>query len=83
MARGEGGMDLAERMREGYWKMASISPTPHLCTRCSATSTRPSATRLSLDRHDGWATSTNEMYPPQLKGGLRRFIRKDKAKTYA
>ena len=37
---------------------------------------------IKLDRHDGWATSTNEMYPPQLKGGLRRFIRKDKVKTY-
>ena len=37
---------------------------------------------VKLDRHDGWATSTNEMYPPQLKGGLRRFIRKDKTKTY-
>tara|TARA_R110002049_G_scaffold108165_7_gene256279 strand:- start:1231 stop:2388 length:1158 start_codon:yes stop_codon:yes gene_type:complete len=37
---------------------------------------------IKLDRHDGWATSTNEMYPPALKGGLRRFIRKDQAKTY-
>ncbi len=37
---------------------------------------------IKLDRHEGWATSTNEMYPPQLKGGLRRFIRKDKVKTY-
>lgn len=37
---------------------------------------------VKLERHEGWATSTNEMYPPQLKGGLRRFIRKDKAKTY-
>ena len=37
---------------------------------------------IKLDRHDCWATSTNEMYPPQLKGGLRRFIRKDQAKTY-
>ena len=37
---------------------------------------------IKLDRHEGWATSTNEMYPPPLKGGLRRFIRKDKAKTY-
>jgi phenylpropionate dioxygenase-like ring-hydroxylating dioxygenase large terminal subunit len=37
---------------------------------------------VKLDRHEGWATSTNEMYPPQLKGGLRRFIRKDKTKTY-
>jgi phenylpropionate dioxygenase-like ring-hydroxylating dioxygenase large terminal subunit len=37
---------------------------------------------VKLDRHEGWATSTNEMYPPQLKGGLRRFIRKDKAKTF-
>ena len=37
---------------------------------------------VKLDRHEGWATSSNEMYPPQLKGGLRRFIRKDKAKTY-
>jgi phenylpropionate dioxygenase-like ring-hydroxylating dioxygenase large terminal subunit len=37
---------------------------------------------VKLERYDDWATSTNEMYPPQLKGGLRRFIRKDKAKTY-
>jgi phenylpropionate dioxygenase-like ring-hydroxylating dioxygenase large terminal subunit len=37
---------------------------------------------IKLDRYDGWATSTNEMYPPALKGGLRRFIRKDQAKTY-
>lgn len=36
---------------------------------------------ISLDKHEGWATSTNEMYPPPLKGGLRRLIRKDKAKT--
>ena len=36
---------------------------------------------VKLERHEGWATSTNEMYPPQLKGGLRRFIRKDKEKT--
>lgn len=37
---------------------------------------------VKLERHDGWATSTNEMYPPKLKGGLRSFIRKDEAKTY-
>ncbi|CAA0079922.1 Methylxanthine N1-demethylase NdmA [Halioglobus japonicus] len=37
---------------------------------------------IKLERHDGWATSTNEMYPPALKGGLRRFIRKDQAKTH-
>lgn len=39
---------------------------------------------VTLDKYDdeGWATSTNEMYPPPLKGGLRRFIRKDKAKTH-
>ena len=37
---------------------------------------------VKLERHEGWATSTNEMYPPQLKGGLRRFIRKDEAKTF-
>jgi phenylpropionate dioxygenase-like ring-hydroxylating dioxygenase large terminal subunit len=37
---------------------------------------------VKLDRHEGWATSTNEMYPPKLKGGLRRFIRKDKVKTH-
>jgi phenylpropionate dioxygenase-like ring-hydroxylating dioxygenase large terminal subunit len=37
---------------------------------------------IKLERHNGWATSTNEMYPPQLKGGLRRFIRKNEAKTY-
>ncbi|MEX0827581.1 MAG: aromatic ring-hydroxylating dioxygenase subunit alpha [Haliea sp.] len=37
---------------------------------------------VKLEKHEGWATSTNEMYPPKLKGGLRRFIRKDKAKTY-
>ena len=36
---------------------------------------------VRLDKYDGWATSSNEMYPPQLKGGLRRLIRKDKAKT--
>ena len=37
---------------------------------------------VSLEKHDGWATSTNEMYPPPLKGGIRRIIRKDKAKTH-
>ena len=37
---------------------------------------------VKLERHDGWATSTNEMYPPQLKGGLRRFIRRDETKTH-
>jgi phenylpropionate dioxygenase-like ring-hydroxylating dioxygenase large terminal subunit len=37
---------------------------------------------VKLDKHDGWATSTNEMYPPKLKGGIRGIIRKDKAKTH-
>ncbi len=37
-----------------------------------------------VEKHEHWATSTNVMYPPQLKGGFlgwRRFMRKDKQAT--
>lgn len=37
---------------------------------------------VTLEKFEGGATSTNEMYPPPLKGGIRRIIRKDKAKTH-
>ena len=37
----------------------------------------------SVEKHEWWATSSNVMYPPQLKGsfGLRRLIRKKDAMT--
>ena len=38
----------------------------------------------NLEKHDSWATSTNVMHPPALKGGFlgwRRFMREDRQQT--
>lgn len=37
----------------------------------------------SVEKHEWWATSSNTMFPPALKGdlGLRRLIRKDQQET--